>query len=290
MQRIVGAMLVVMLILVAAPGGAQDKTPTPAEQYQALRKEYDRASSSGVPLTDAERLQFIGRVYRHRHALAQKFLELAEKHPSDPVALDALTQAVWQVNNTPWPVELVGEDGARARTFELLHRDHLRSEKLGPLCQRVSYGFCKEYEAFLRVVLAKSPHANVRATACLALGHFLNNRRQRLDLCREQPALAREFEGLYGKDYLTALLRQDRGEAVREVEAVLEQAASDYGGEKLPDGGMVAERAAAELFEVRHLQVGKEAPDIDGADQDGKRLKLSDYRGKVVLLDFWSHV
>jgi peroxiredoxin len=39
---------------------------------------------------------------------------------------------------------------------------------------------------------------------------------------------------------------------------------------------------------MRHLAVGREAPDIEGADQDGKRFKLSDYRGKVVLLDFWS--
>ena len=31
----------------------------------------------------------------------------------------------------------------------------------------------------------------------------------------------------------------------------------------------------------------KEAPDIEGQDQGGKRFKLSDYRGKVVLLDFW---
>jgi peroxiredoxin len=53
---------------------------------------------------------------------------------------------------------------------------------------------------------------------------------------------------------------------------------------------MVAGRAGAELFAIRHLGVGKVAPDIEGEDQDGKRFKLSDYRGKVVLLDFWSHV
>jgi hypothetical protein len=31
-------------------------------------------------------------------------VELAEKYPTDPVALDALLQAIWQVNGTPWPV------------------------------------------------------------------------------------------------------------------------------------------------------------------------------------------
>src|SRR5262252_9220345 len=100
MQRIAEGMLLLMLNLwvLAAASNAQDKAVTPAEQYKALRKEYDRASSSGVPLTDAERLKFVGRAYQHRNALAQKFLDLAEKHPSDPIALDALMQAAWQVN------------------------------------------------------------------------------------------------------------------------------------------------------------------------------------------------
>jgi hypothetical protein len=42
------------------------------------------------------------------------------------------------------------------------------------------------------------------------------------------------------------------------------------------------------LFGIRHLFVGKVAPEIEGADQDGVKFKLSDSRGVVVLLDFWS--
>jgi hypothetical protein len=282
--------LMLNLSVVEAEANGQDNPATPAEQYRTLRKEYDTASSSSVPLTDAERLKFVGRVYKHRNALAAKFLELAEKYPNDPIALDALTQAVWQVNTTPWPVELVGEDTARPRAFELLHRDHLHSDKLGPLCQRVSYGFCKEYEVFLRAVRAKNPHKDIQATACLSLGHFLNNRLQRLDLCKEQPELAREFAGLYGKDYLAELLRRDRDKDIKEIEAVLEQAVDKYGAVKLPGGDTVTERARAALFEIRNLSVGKQAPDLEGEDQDGKRFKLSDYRGKVVVLDVWSYV
>ena len=37
------------------------------------------------------------------------------------------------------------------------------------------------------------------------------------------------------------------------------------------------------------LAAGKEAPEIEGEDVDGEKFKLSDYRGKVVLLDFWGH-
>ena len=226
MQRIASRILVLMLnVLVVARANGQGTPPTPAEQYQALRKEYDRAGSSGVPLTDAQRLDFVGRVYKHRFAVAANSLELAEKHPNDPVALDALQLAVWQVNTTPWPVAMVGDDAARPRAFQILQRDHVRSDKLGPLCQRISYGYCAEYEPFLRAVLAANPHETVRATACLSLGAFLNNRLQRLDLCRERPDLAREFADLFGKEYLDALLRQDRGKVIEEAEAVFRQAA-----------------------------------------------------------------
>ncbi len=35
-------------------------------------------------------------------------------------------------------------------------------------------------------------------------------------------------------------------------------------------------------------QIGNIAPEIVGKDLDGKEFKLSDYRGKVVMLDFWA--
>src|SRR5881397_2162529 len=34
-------------------------------------------------------------------------------------------------------------------------------------------------------------------------------------------------------------------------------------------------------------RVGQPAPEIEGEDIDGNRMKLSDFRGKVVVLDFW---
>ena len=40
-------------------------------------------------------------------------------------------------------------------------------------------------------------------------------------------------------------------------------------------------------FEKARLQIGMVAPDIVGEDLDGVGFKLSDYRGKVVVLDFW---
>jgi hypothetical protein len=301
MSRILGGLLAFVIgpSLVEAEIRAQDEPSSPLEQYKAILKEsQDRYNAShkeyvasapndGMP-SDERRMEFVGRAYRIKYEQAPKLVALAERYPKDPIALNALTEAVWQVNTVPWPVELVGRDEARPRAFALLQRDHLRSDKLGPLCERISYGLCAEYEPFLRAVLEKNPHKEVRAQACLALAHFLDNRALRLELVRDQPALAREFADLYGKEYLEGLLRQDRTKATGEAEALLERAARDYGDVKLPDGATAAEKAAPELFGIRRLSVGKVAPEIEGADQDGVRFKLSDYRGKVVLLDFWS--
>jgi hypothetical protein len=45
----------------------------------------------------------------------------------------------------------------------------------------------------------------------------------------------------------------------------------------------------AELAQFRKLRVGKTAPEITAPDLDKKEFNLTDYRGKVVLLDFWGH-
>ena len=41
------------------------------------------------------------------------------------------------------------------------------------------------------------------------------------------------------------------------------------------------------VHDMRDLAIGKVAPEIEGEDVDGKTFKLSEYRGKVVVLDFW---
>ena len=97
---------------------------------------------------------------------------------------------------------------------------------------------------------------------------------------------------MFGKDFIKALQRQDRTKVAQEIEALFAQAAEKYGDVKVPEvfagsGGQVGEKAESAMFQIRHLAIGKPAPDIAGEDQDGKRFQLSDYRGQVVLLYFW---
>ncbi len=56
---------------------------------------------------------------------------------------------------------------------------------------------------------------------------------------------------------------------------------------RLAKGTELALRANAPEFEKTRLQIGMQVPDIVGQDLDGVPFKLSDYRGKVVVIDFW---
>lgn len=61
--------------------------------------------------------------------------------------------------------------------------------------------------------------------------------------------------------------------------------------EKYPDvkigSRILAKTIEGELFEAENLQIGMTVPDIVGEDVDGVEFKLSDYRGKVTVIDFW---
>jgi cytochrome oxidase Cu insertion factor (SCO1/SenC/PrrC family) len=46
---------------------------------------------------------------------------------------------------------------------------------------------------------------------------------------------------------------------------------------------------AEKAKEKVQIAIGKPAPEIEGRDTNGKAFKLSDYRGKVVVLDFWGN-
>ena len=75
--------------MAAAQNQGPNKPAPPAEQYQTILKEYQRAAS-GTGTSDEERKKDIARVDKIRDGLALKFLELAQKNPTDPIAADAL--------------------------------------------------------------------------------------------------------------------------------------------------------------------------------------------------------
>lgn len=71
--------------------------------------------------------------------------------------------------------------------------------------------------------------------------------------------------------------------------ADIEAFAAEHGALAQVRGGTYAEWAKNTTHALKNLKIGGVAPEIAGPDLDGVNFKLSDYRGKVVLLDFWGY-
>jgi hypothetical protein len=205
------------------------------------------------------------------------------------VALALRTQAraaiVKQVRGDPQLAKSVEQDYGKDHVEELRNADPARleaeAEKLyaeltdrylpdmeppsvALLCQRLHY--TTDSEPLLRVLYTRGKRDEVRGVACLVLAQVL----------------------LHGAERLAAGDAKAADKMCRESERLFEEAAEKYADVKTAFDGPVGRKAKSELFDLRHLSVGKAAPEVTGVDQDGKPFKLSDYKGQVVLLDFWS--
>jgi peroxiredoxin len=147
--------------------------------------------------------------------------------------------------------------------------------------------FCPtdEGDTFLRAVLDHSRKASVKGEACLALGQSRVKRAEVVRLIRASPDLAKQLAALHGEDALRRLRESDSDTLDHEAAKLFERVKADFGEVKSGRDTLGA-KAEAALFALRNLAVGSAAPEIEGRDIDGKVFKLSDYRGKVVLLTF----
>jgi thiol-disulfide isomerase/thioredoxin len=82
-----------------------------------------------------------------------------------------------------------------------------------------------------------------------------------------------------------------REASLQEARKAFDKVVKEYPDATSADGTFrLAEKAKAELAWIANipdLKIGRIAPDVVGEDLDGKPLRLSAYRGKVVVLCFW---
>lgn len=229
-----------------------------SQQYKALLLEYEEEGGA--------------------RAFAKRFLQLAEQHSDEPEALDALLWVVNHVRGKP--------DTTRA--IEMLEKNHLQSDKLGGAFENIVASRSVAAEGLLRASIERSPHRNVRAQACYHLARLLDLEASLVEQLEAQPELAPRVLQYYGKDYGEHLSSLDSSELVKERERTYERMLKTFPDLELKPGvlGEVAEKM---LFRIRNLSIGRVAPEIDGEDVHGNSLKLSDFRGNVVMLTFWGH-
>src|SRR5262249_51337087 len=134
-------------------------------------------------------------------------------------------------------------------------------DKLGSLLPRLVQASSPAAEKLLRAVCEKGADAKIQGQACLSLAQHLKQRTELPELKSTQvESISKEAERLFTKVV-----------------------------DRFAEIGTLAEQAKKDLKDLQTFGIGKQPPDIEGEDIDGQKFKLSDYRGKVVVLDFWGN-
>jgi septal ring-binding cell division protein DamX len=158
---------------------------------------------------------------------------------------------------------------------------------VGALSRDMSPAAGKALEA-----MAKSDDAEVAISAKYTMASRMKNMLQMASgYADADEDLKKRYVEFYGQETIDAASAMDAASTSKKVEAILDAVVKDERAASVDAGRGVsyADMAKKELFEIRNLSVGCKAPEITGPDVDGVTFNLSDYRGKVVFLDFWGH-
>ncbi len=197
----------------------------------------------------------------HLTPLAQALLARARKDADHPKAARLLTAVctITRPRDEPQPPAIFVE------AADLLAARYADSPDIVNFCECLNNlmggdkPWAGRYEPHLRKVLELNQDRRVRSAATVALASVVQSAgEERLP----------EAEGLYEK-----FLDEFDGKHRYSAQGIEQE---------------YRRLAKGQLDEIRSRGVGKPAPDIDGVDLDGKPMKLSEHRGKVVLLNFWA--
>jgi hypothetical protein len=267
-QLIWGFMLLVAAgPAIAAPDDKVDEKLAPADQVKSLMADYEKSQKRAEP-----------------EALAARLLELAEENPEDegvtPVALIHVVT-----------LQMRGAEATKLRrlALERLARDHAASDQLGRVVLQLTYEPSSAGAAFLRAVADKNPKDELKGKATYGLGAMLSQAAKIARQLLQKPELEQRVEAAFGKETALWLRGVDADRLVEEAEGLFETAAEEFADVPIYGDLTLGDAAKGQLFEIRNLSIGKAAPEIEGEDLDGTAFKLSDYRGKVVVIDFWGN-
>ncbi|WP_237729322.1 trypsin-like peptidase domain-containing protein [Schlesneria paludicola] len=221
---------------------------TVLDEYQRSREEFHALLSLCKTNEEREKLTTMKNPARQ---FAPRLVKIATDSPKSTEAYQALIYAVTLLRQ--YHPESTATSQLQQVTTQLV-RDHIDETSLGIAALILSESRLPCVQRFLKDLLQSSPHRDAQGIACFVLGRLLGS---------SENAVAR-------KDSIKHLER-----VVNEFSDVL------VGDQPLIDS------AQKMLFELQHLSIGTEAPEIVGKDIDGNEIKLSDFRGKVVMLDFF---
>jgi thiol-disulfide isomerase/thioredoxin len=194
--------------------------------------------------------------WRTLENLSPAFLARARHSPDHPKAARLLAAAC--------TATLPHEDGkppaVYAESADLIADKYGSSPDITHFCEglRAAPPWTAPYERHLRAILKVNQDRFVRCSAQFALANVVQ-------------AAGEDRQG--------------------EAQALFEQFLAEFDGKFSYHAQGIEQQyiveANGQLVELRQRAVGQPVPEITGIDLDDKPLKLSDYRGRVVLLNFW---
>jgi RNA polymerase sigma factor (sigma-70 family) len=229
-----------------------------------------------------------------------KMWAIAQATPGSPEAFDAL---LWIIHHHMPFFDSAEEWSATiGRAVDALIRDHLDFIGDHLDTREVAEAFnhwqpvpAPHIDRIFRTLYERGRTRDIRGKMGFALAR---HRKTEADLTEgfelrgADPARHFEF-AIFTPSYLESLRRSGHRRITAEAETLFEKVKADYGDVAAigvtPTGEPIATAAAQELADIRTLTVGQAAPEIGGTDADGKPMTLSEFRGKVVVLDFGSH-
>jgi peroxiredoxin len=263
--------------------------PRGQKACRALEKEYNDAVADYQKAVQKAKTDEEKKALADRHprvgAFAARFMALARKYPDSPAAIDAL---FWVATHPVAPTD--AQAGLRGDALTALARDHARSDKVGYLCTLLVFSVDPDTEEFLRGVLRRGNRVPVRSRACTSLAVNLKHRARLIPALKDNPDAVKQYELTYGKKAVRRLLDSDPARLRAESEELFQRVIDRYGARPHPTHGTLEKYARRHLLALRKpVDVDRVAPPITGEDVEGKKLRLADFKGSVVLLDFWSH-
>jgi len=233
---------------------SMDDKPSRRQRFVTIETEFDKGlakfvEASNSAETDAENL--VAEKLRPSVAeFGQRFLVLAEEQPADDVACDAL---LWIADKYA-----KRERPKLDRALDLIEQHHLGTPKLKSVVDALIYADSERANALAETIAEKAGDREVRGFACYCVGYGI--------YCRTGGA--RDAKSLADVERWMTLTQKEYADVLWEKR-------------KLGD------MAEAQMYEIRNLTPGKVAPEIEGVSVDGKKIKLSESRGKIVALVFW---
>jgi len=232
------------------------------EQLEQIQKDLQAAFPEIVKefragKTDAEREKALDAL----KPFGERAVKLIEADPKDETSLKASQFYLQSIGSAPGK----GFGPMTGKVLKNLTQNHVEAKEIGQLLQIASQIEGDETTAFLKAVAEKAKDDGVKGRATLALAD----------------AAAKKAED-------SKATKDERAAAEKQAKEGYDRVVKDFGDVGGGRGKKLGEQAKDGLYKLEKLTVGKAAPDSECENLDGKKMKLSDFKGKVVVLDIWA--